>query len=196
MGRGQQIFLLSFQIQESIPHPGPLPRSLQRSQRRCAWVPHSQGASALGRWDLSGPFSHNHSTKSTAHLLSSPLFSPSRSSSFAHPQPPTLRGVGKLKGGWVSCLSWQRAVKLDKVGHGNCLGRRGQRLLDGWWLWDCGQRNTSSSRAGPGSDSQKSKPGPPGVEAEAPPRPAPHPQEEAQALRIGWAQELAGTVRS
>ena len=49
VGRGQQIFLLSFQIQESIPHPGPLPRPLQRSQRRCAWVPHSQGASALGR---------------------------------------------------------------------------------------------------------------------------------------------------
>lgn len=144
--------------------------------------------------------SHSSQTDCPPHLfptLQLPAASPAR-----HTHPPTLRGVGKQKGAGSHAFpgreprNWTRrgteTAQEGGVGHSLTAGGCGA------WVRDGGQLDTSSSRVVDGSanDSQKSAPGQPGVEAEAPPRSAAQPQEEAQALGVGWAGELAGTVQN
>lgn len=204
MGAGKQIFKLPFQIQESIPHPTSLPRLLQRSQGDgCGfWVPRDTLPPAgptekhlEKRRDLSGPAPFPAPivpAKRTAHLTLG-----------LHTHPPTLRGVGKQKGGWMCAFprrgsgNWTRrgTGTAQEAGAGHCLTAGGC----GTRLWGGGQPDTSSLEprlARPARGSQKSEPGQPRAEAEAPAGPpAPRPREEAPP-RGRAAGELAGAVRA
>lgn len=89
------------------------------------------------RRELSGPAPFQAPIIPASRLPTSsfsPTPSPSHFSSAGTTYLPTLRGVGKQKGGWVSCFSWQRAPELDQERHWDCPRRRGWRFLDSWWL--------------------------------------------------------------
>lgn len=144
-GAGQRTIMLPFQIQESIPHPGSLPRLLQRSQRRWVWVLGSQEPPALGRthqkntWrDLRGP-----------DPSSAPIIPPSRLPTSSLPHQPLLQlhtspssnseGCDKAERGLGFVPFLAEIYGTRQGGALNCLRRRGEQFLNSWWLWDCGQ---------------------------------------------------------